>query len=112
MPGMKRAIKAFIQRVRDDFRLGRNPEETLFDLGEVQDLLRRYQMHKKYTDDSSDLSTAAKPKDFTSESKWVDWMPTFLNYLMCQFLMSVVTMMHRTQRQWQILFKNTSIWHL
>ena len=43
--------------------------------------MRRYKTHKKFIDKSSNTSDAARPSRFTSNMKWNDWSPTFVNYL-------------------------------
>ena len=80
-PGVKKNIKAFLQWTRDKYRLGRNPEFGVFKKEDTQTLMRRYKTHKQFIDKSSDISDAAKPSKFTSNMKWSDWAPTFINYL-------------------------------
>jgi hypothetical protein len=81
LPGVKRNIKSFIQWVRDEQRLGRDADNIAFPVANAPTLLRRYKTHSKFVKDSSTLADAAKPEKFTSETKWADWVPTFLNYL-------------------------------
>ena len=80
-PGVKKNIKAFLQWVRDEYRLGRNPEFGSFNSKDTQVLMRRYNTHKQFIDKSSNISEAAKPYKFTTNMKWNDWAPTFINYL-------------------------------
>ena len=80
-PGVKKNIKAFLQLVRDEYRLGRNPEFGSFNSKDTQVLMRRYNTHKQFIDKSSNISEAAKPYKFTTNMKWNDWAPTFINYL-------------------------------
>ena len=44
-------------------------------------LLRHYKTHEKFVSSASTLADAAKPGKFTSQTKWADWIPTFLNHL-------------------------------
>ena len=63
--------------------MNRDPSNSVFhlDANTRTMLLSRYHTHKKYVDNSSINSSAAQPKDFTADVKWVDWKPTFANYL-------------------------------
>ena len=79
--GIKSNIKAFIQWVRDEQCLGRNPETVAFPLVQAPALLLRYKTHTKFVSSASNLVDAAKPGKFTSQTKWADWIPTFLNCL-------------------------------
>jgi hypothetical protein len=81
LPGVKRMIKAFIQWVRDERRLGRDPSFVAFPVANAPSLLQRYKTHQQFVKKASTLSDAAKPEKFKSETKWTDWAPTFLNYL-------------------------------
>ena len=81
LPGVKRNLKGFIQWVRDEFRLGRNPENTIFSVGETPGLIRRHKMHKQYVAKAKTIAEAAKPEKFTLEMKWDDWNPSFQNFL-------------------------------
>ena len=80
-PGVKKNIKAFVQWARDEYRLGRDPEYGMFNQADTLTLMRRYKTHKQFIDKSSDLSDAAKPIKFSTNIKWADWSPTFVNYL-------------------------------
>ena len=44
-------------------------------------LLRHYKTHAKFVSSASTLADAEKPGKFTNQTKWADWIPTFLNYL-------------------------------
>ena len=81
LPGVKKRIKAFVQWVKDEVRLGREPSLTPFPAGDTANLVRRCTTHKKFVSKSSTLSDAAKPVVFGKDVKWVDWAPSFLNYL-------------------------------
>ena len=44
-------------------------------------LLRCYKTHAKFVSSASTLADATKPEKFASQTKWADWIPTFLNHL-------------------------------
>jgi hypothetical protein len=81
LPGIKRNLKGFIQWVRDEFRLGRNPENAIFPIAEVPQLVRRHKTHKQYVAKAKTIAEAAKPAKFTLKTKWDDWNPSFQNFL-------------------------------
>ena len=81
LPGVKKRIKAFIQWVRDQIRLGKDPANRAFPVADSASLMRRYTTHDKYIKKSATLTDAAKPVMFTNEVKWNDWAPSFRNYL-------------------------------
>jgi hypothetical protein len=81
LPGTKRNIKAFIQWVREERRLCRDPSTTAFPVVDTPNLIRRHKTHAQFINKSSTLSDAAKPGKFTNETKWTDWFPSFMNYL-------------------------------
>ena len=81
-PGTRKNIKAFVQWTRDEFRLGRDPAQSLFPVDQVSDLIQHYTTHEKYyVDISKTLVEAAKPDTFKESTKWEDWKPTFVNYI-------------------------------
>ena len=75
--GIKRNIRAFIQWVRDQYRLGLSPENSPFPVGDSANLIRRHKTHKQFVDNSKTLSEASKPGKFDPETKWEDWSITF-----------------------------------
>ena len=81
LPGIKRNIKAFIQWVMDEQCLGRNPETMAFPVVQAPALMRCYKNHAKFLSSALTLADTAKPEKLTSQTKWTDWIPTFLNYL-------------------------------
>ena len=48
LPGVKKRIKAFIQWVRDQIRLGRSPENQASSVADAASLMRRHTTHEKY----------------------------------------------------------------
>lgn len=80
-PGTKRNMKAFVQWVRDETRLGRNPEYNPFPVALAANLIRRRKTHEQFVTNAKTISEAAKPEKFTNETKWEDWSITFLGYL-------------------------------
>jgi hypothetical protein len=67
--------------VRDERLLGRDPATREFPVADAPNLIRRYKMHAQFIKKSATLSDAVKPAKFTTETKWMDWAPFFLNYL-------------------------------
>ena len=45
LPGIKRAIKAFLQRLRDCYRIGRTSPDDLFDDDKTTNITRGYNTH-------------------------------------------------------------------
>ena len=80
-PGIKHNLRAFIQWTRDEFRMSRDPADTIFPVANVAILLDQYRTHKQFLDKAELMSKAAKPRDFTNETKWKDWAPTLEGYL-------------------------------
>ena len=76
----KKNLRAFLQWTKDEYRYGRDPSLTAFPIVQVEDLIRRNKMYEVFTEKSKDLSSAAEPDKFKSNTKWNDWKPTFLNY--------------------------------
>jgi hypothetical protein len=81
LSGVKHMLKAFIQWVRDERRLGRDLSLIAFPVANAPNLLRCYKTYQQFVKKAYTLSDAAKPEKFKSETKWADWAPTFLNYL-------------------------------
>ena len=69
--GIKSNIKAFIQWVRDEKCLGRNPETVAFPLVQAPALLLRYKTHTKFVSSASNLVDAAKPR-YHPSTPWGD----------------------------------------
>lgn len=53
----------------------------LFPVIDAPNLICRYKTHQLFIKKSKTLSEAAKPAKFTNDTKWLDWIPTLLNYL-------------------------------
>ena len=68
-PGAKRNTRAFIQWVRDEHRLDRNPAANAFPVDQAANLLRRHKTHTQFIANSKTISDAAKPEKFTAETK-------------------------------------------
>jgi hypothetical protein len=81
LPGTKRNIKAFVQWVKDECRLGSNPATTAFPVGDAENSIRRYNTHEQFREKSKTIMDTAKPSRFTDRIKWEDWSPTFLTFL-------------------------------
>ena len=80
-PGTKRNIRSFVHWVRDETRLGRNPNFIAFPVAMAPQLLRRFKTHTQFVTNSKTISEAAKPEKFANDTKWEDWSVTFLGYL-------------------------------
>ena len=80
-PGTKRNIKALIQWCRDTIIIGQNPEDILFPNNDQLELIRRYKAHGVFRDKAKSISDIAKPSKFEDDTKWIDWCPTFVNFL-------------------------------
>ena len=79
MPGAKRNIQAFIQFIRDEICQDRDPSTIGFNSIRSAEYQRRYNAYARFFTKSKTLSEAAKPKHFTSTTKWVDWAPSFVS---------------------------------
>ena len=80
-PSTKRNMKAFIEWAKSKLIIGENPEDEIFPVADAMEYIRRHKSHKIYMDKSKILSEAAKPGKLTDDTKWIDWFPTFVNYL-------------------------------
>ena len=80
-PSQRKNVRAFVQWVKDCFRLNENPNAVLFPVDDAANLIRRYKHHQAYLDKSSTLTDTAKPEQFTEKVKWSDWYPTLENFL-------------------------------
>src|SRR5210317_1554333 len=80
---MKKKIKGFIQWTRDELRMGREPKNTAYPVTDLRKQEVRMKTHQEFVKTSDTLSEAAKPKEFTNDSKWEDWEPIFSKYLRC-----------------------------
>src|SRR5210317_2647115 len=80
---MKKKIKGFIQWTRDELRMGREPKTTAYPVTDLRKQEVRMKTHQEFVKTSDTLSEAAKPKEFTNDSKWDDWEPIFSKYLRC-----------------------------
>ena len=79
--GTKRNLRGLLQWVKDEYRHGRDPALTQFDLNDIEYLVRKNKTHDLYVEKSKDLASASEPEKFKTSTKWNDWKPTFLNYL-------------------------------
>ena len=81
VPRVLRTIKAFVQWTKDMIRTDRNPESEVITGFDVAGLMRRYKTHLAFVEKSATMASMAKPSQFTAETKWEDWEPTFKNFL-------------------------------
>ena len=77
----KKRIKAFAQWVKDKLRKNQDPQDKAFDVNLTQDLIRRSKTHQVFVERAKTLSDTTKPDNFSEKTKWLDWKPTFTNYL-------------------------------
>ena len=80
-PGHKKNIKAFIKCMRDQIRLGIDPITVRFPVSNALDFIKRYKHHDAYIKKSKTIMETAKPDNFTDKLKWIEWYPTFINFL-------------------------------
>ena len=83
-PGTKVNIRAFMQWTRDKLRTNKDPADKMFPVVSRNDLIDRYNVHKQYMSDASDMAKSARPTTFTEKMKWSDWKVTLVNFLKSQ----------------------------
>ena len=78
----RNGIKAFVQWTKDKIRTGQDPAMSQFTTkgaGVLSTALKKAASHKIYAENSK--TDAIQPDKFTKDSKWIDWAPSFENYL-------------------------------
>ena len=80
-PATKRNLKAFIEWAKYKLIVGENPENKIFPVADAMEYIRRRKAHQSYIEKSKTLGETAKPSKFTDDTKWIDWLPTFVNFL-------------------------------
>ena len=80
-PTTKRNIKAFLYWCKDKYRLNEDPEMEDFTPEQSLTIIRKAKTHKAYMEKSKTISDTATPSQFTDKVKWIDWLPTFKNFL-------------------------------
>ena len=80
-PVQRKRLKAFSQWVKDKLRQGIDPANEAFDPNMTQELIRRSKTHAAFVEKAKTLSDVAKPDTFSDKTNWMDWKPTFMNYL-------------------------------
>ena len=80
-PRHKKNIKAFIQWMRDQIRLGVNPITVRFTVANASDFIKRYKHHDAYVKKSKTITETEKSENFTDKLKWIEWYPTSINFL-------------------------------
>ena len=70
-PGHKKNIKAFIQCMRDQIRLGIDPITVRFLVANDSDFIKRYKHHDAYVKEFKTITETAKPENFTEKLKWI-----------------------------------------
>ena len=80
-PGVKWLIIAFVQWARTELRCGRDPSSIPFPVADMVQLHQDLKACVNFEKQADLLAGQAKPKPFTIQSQWMDWEPTFTNYL-------------------------------
>ena len=80
-PATKKNVRAFLHWVKHKFRINEEPSMEEFDTSFVTDIMRRATSHQAFVDKSKTMSDTATPSKFTNKIKWIDWVPTFRNFL-------------------------------
>ena len=80
-PGVKRLIIAFVQWTRTELRCGRDPSSIVFPIGNMVQLHQDLKSCLNFEKQADLLAGQAKPRSFTIQTQWMDWEPTFANYL-------------------------------
>ena len=76
-PGTKVNIKALVQWVRDRIRLDEDPSNTAFPVADKIDLINRYNTHKQWLDDASDMAKTTMPHPRGGFMKWYNFTTFF-----------------------------------
>ena len=63
--GQKKNVKAFIQCTRDQYRLGLDPNLTLFTVANVAQYIKRCKYHESYIKKASMIIDMTKPEQMT-----------------------------------------------
>ena len=66
-PGTKVNIRTFVQWTRDKFRTDEDPAVEMIPVASRMDLIDRYNTHKQWVSDASDMVKSARPKTFTEK---------------------------------------------
>ena len=80
-PGHKKNIEAFIQWTRYQIRLGIDPITVRFPVANASGFINIYKHHDAYVKKSKTITETVKPDKFTDKLKWIEWYPTFINFL-------------------------------
>lgn len=80
-PSVKRNIRAMVFWVKDAYRTSQDPTTMVFNLATVHTILDNAKTHEAFIKKAKTLIDTATPKNFTSNTKWEDWFPSFRNFL-------------------------------
>ncbi|CAJ1936128.1 unnamed protein product [Cylindrotheca closterium] len=81
-PRAQDQIRAFVQWVRDEIRMGRNPAQHPFPAGDTSTLLQRLNFHQKYdVKDSKTLIDNTVPPKWSKEQQWKQWVKLLRDHL-------------------------------
>ena len=78
---MKRMIMSSVQHTHDKTRLRCNPSTEGYSVVDVTNQLWRFKNHKVIVSKSKTLTEVSNMVKLTKETKWIDWGPSFMNYL-------------------------------
>ena len=80
-PGTKNNIKAMMQWCREKLLIGEDPAMIIYPNNDQLGLIRRYKQHQQFKDKSKTISDLAKPEKLKDDTKWIDWAPSFSNFI-------------------------------
>lgn len=80
-PAIRTALKAFIYWVQHEYRMSRDPTDMAFPAGDIANIMKRARTQQRFIENKKLMADAAKPKEFTAETKWSEWEPTLVGYL-------------------------------
>ena len=80
-PNVVNNMIAFYHWWRHLARRGEDPQNVPFPVNDAPNLLQQLATHDKYVKNASVMADAAKPAKFTQQTEWMDWFPSFNNYV-------------------------------
>lgn len=80
-PIQKRNVRAFVQWVKDRYRMDLEPFDTRFPVASALTLIQRATTHELFVKKAEIMVKSAKPAMFSSDMLWSDWYLTLLNFL-------------------------------
>ena len=77
-------IKALIQWVKDRTYQDKDPYTFPLSVMGWNDIIERYNTHKHWKYDASNMAKNYTPKSFKEIGEWIDWKATLINFLKYQ----------------------------